>query len=81
MAFGYDWFGPSVDDLREERDRHNADYVRRLRKLVANHEAAGGIRPTAPPTVAAGDFVSGEDIRDRELWEAYRELDRLAARG
>ncbi len=76
MAFGDDWFGPSVDDLREERDRHNADYRARRRALIARHEASGGRRPSGPPVVGADDFVSGEDIRDRELWEAYQEEDR-----
>jgi hypothetical protein len=71
-----DWFGPSVDDLRERFDRADAEARQRRDDLISRHESAGGVRPTVRPIVFGDDFVSGDDMKDKEVYDAYEEREK-----
>lgn len=64
------WFGSSADDLRDEFQECDAKEAIRRRKIIADHEAGGGTRPSCRPVL--GDFVSTGDLHDIEVYDAYQ---------
>ncbi len=67
-----DWFGPSVDDLREEHERKVIDQGAARRQRIAAHEAKGGKPVLRRPVVGQDDWVTGEDVTDMQLFEDYQ---------